>query len=126
FYDTEVSNHRVSGAFRMNHFSMAPQAIYDYTRSPRADTILYKKRKRNSFGSFGNMDEFNNMAAKFGLYVQSLEAGKPLQSADFISIFYHVTHNRITFMNIPREEDMHTYKDLMLKDQEQSPVFQQD
>jgi len=126
FYDTEVSNHGVSGAFRINHFSMAPQAIYDYTRGSKADTIVYKKREPNSSGSFWNMEEFNNMAAKFALYVQSVEAGKPLQSADFISIFYHVTHNRITFMNIPREEDMLTYKDLMIKDQEKSPVFQQD
>jgi len=126
FYDTEVSNHRTPGAFRINHFSMAPKEIYDYRRSPGADTVLYKKRRSNSSGFFQNMEEFNSMAAKFGLFIQSLEATNPLQSADFISIFYHVTHNRITFMNIPREEDMLTYKDLMQKDLEESPVFQQD
>lgn len=126
FYDTEVSNHRTPGAFRMNHFSMYPRSVYDYSRGTKARSIVFRQRKPGSDGSLANMDEFNSVAAKFALYVQSMEEGKPLQSADFISIFYHVTHNRITFMNIPREEDMITYKDLMLKDQAQSPVFQQD
>ena len=126
FYDTEVSNHRQAGAFRINHFSMLPRAVYDYRRGTPNSSINFSRRSANSLASPGNLDEFKNIAAKFALYVQSMEGNKPPQSADFISIFYHVTHNRITFMNIPREEDMLTYRDLMLKDQEESPVFQQD
>ncbi|MGV3704918.1 MAG: sensor histidine kinase [Arcticibacter sp.] len=126
FYDTEVSNHRQAGAFRINHFSMLPRAVYDYRRGTPNSSINFSRRSANSLASGGSLDEFKNIAAKFALYVQSMEGNKPLQSADFISIFYHVTHNRITFMNIPREEDMLTYRDLMLKDQEESPVFQQD
>lgn len=125
FYDTEISNHPISKAFRINHFSMSTKGIYDYSRNPQGN-IVSRQRKKTLNNASATMEEFNQMAVKFALYIESADPEKPLQPADFISIFYHVTHNRITFMNIPRDEDMQTFKALMLKEQALSPVFQQD
>ena len=125
FYDTEISNHPIQNAFRINHFSMTPKAIYNYTRNRQGGVVSVQKRKNTNSAS-ATMEEFNHMAVKFALYIESIDAEKPLQSADFMGIFYHVTHNRITYMNIPRDEDMQTFKALMLKEQALSPVFQQD
>lgn len=126
FYDTEISNHPVNNAFRVYNFSIAPRAVYQFRRLIPTDSILLFKNAGTTNISVKGMDEFNKMAVKFSAYIESADTITIPASADYISTFYNVTHNRITFMNIPREEDVRIFKDLMFKELPRSPVFEQD
>ncbi|KAA8478931.1 two-component system phosphate regulon sensor histidine kinase PhoR [Arcticibacter tournemirensis] len=126
FYDTEISNHPVNNAFRVYNFSIAPRAVYQFRRAIPADSILLFKNAGTANISVKGMDEFNKMAVKFSAYIESADTIIIPSSADYVSTFYNVTHNRITFMNIPREEDVRIFKDLMFKELRRSPVFEQD
>ena len=126
FYDSEISNHRINNSFRVFNFSMAPRAIYQFGKNIPADSVVLYKKLQHARVPASGMEEFNRMAAKFSGYIEYADTTRTSVSADYLSTFYSVTHNRITFMNIPREEDLRTFKDLMFKDTPNSPIFEQD
>ncbi|PWG78839.1 sensor histidine kinase [Pararcticibacter amylolyticus] len=126
FYNTEISNHPIKNTYRFYNLSITPRAIYQFGRRLSPDSIVLFENSAGSTGRVREMDEFNRMAAKFSGYISSADTTRFPVSADYIGTFYNVTHNRVTFMNIPREEDLHTFKDLMFRDLRPSPVFEQD
>lgn len=125
FYDTQVSNHRVPNAFRLNNLTILPKVIYQLGRNVPADSVvLYKSPDEKPV--IRAVDEFNRLALKFSTYIESLDTTENLSAAESIDMYYNITRNRITFMNIPREEELKIFKELMLKDGWQSPVYEQD
>lgn len=124
FYDTEINNHPVSNAFRVYNFSIFPRAIFQFKKNA-PPVALYKNTTAKQVPVKG-IDEFNKMAVKLSGYIESADTTSSLPSADYLSTFYSVTHNRITFTNIPRREDVQTFKDLMFKELPCSPAFEQD
>ncbi|MGB4776296.1 MAG: HAMP domain-containing sensor histidine kinase [Daejeonella sp.] len=126
FYDATISNHLISDGFRVDNFSMGPKAVYQFGKDIPADSIvLFKNTKPNSL-SLHTADEFNKMAIKFTGLIEAADTSKALSNNDIIKIFYSITSNLITYMNIPRREELRIYKDLMFKKQEKSPVYEQD
>jgi two-component system phosphate regulon sensor histidine kinase PhoR len=71
-------------------------------------------------------DEFNKMAIKFSGFIELADTAQALNDDDRFSVFYSVRSNRITFMNIPRREEIKVYKDLMYKKKPSSPVYEMD
>lgn len=125
FYDTEISNGGDARGRWFDNLFIAPRAIYLFAKGKPDSTILIKT-SWNKNPPVREMDEFNRMAVKFSAYIASADTSMVPNSADYLSTFYNVTHNRVTFMNIPREEEMGTFKDLMFKKLPRSPVFEQD
>ena len=126
FYDTGISNHLISDGIRVNSFSMSPKAVYQFGRNIPADSILMFKDSGSQGLSLTAGDEFNKMAVKFASFIESADTTKTLSSDDVFNIAYSISSKRITYMNIPRAEDLRVFKDLMFKPQERSPVYEQD
>ncbi|MBC8053348.1 MAG: HAMP domain-containing histidine kinase [Sphingobacteriaceae bacterium] len=127
FYDTQISNHPVPNAFRVNNFSMLPKVIYQLgPEVPPDSMILYRSPAKKP--TIRAVEEFNRMAVKFSTYIGSLDTTKALIESETFDVYYNITHNpsRITFMNIPREQDLRSFNDLMLKPPNSSPVYEQD
>ncbi|HEY0896998.1 MAG TPA: histidine kinase dimerization/phospho-acceptor domain-containing protein, partial [Sphingobacteriaceae bacterium] len=126
FYDTEISNHPISDGFRVNNFSMGPKAVYQFGRDVPADSVvLFKKTVPNSL-SLRTADDFNKMAIRFSGFVETVDTTRAISNDEIFSTFYSITANRITYMNIPRREDLGTYKEMMFEDSPTSAVYQQD
>lgn len=126
FYDTGISNHPITDGFRVNNFGITPKAVYQFSNSaPHNVTTLYKTNGPTTL-SLKTADEFNKMAIKFSGYIEALDTTKVLSQEDNFNIFYSITPNRITYMNIPRREDLNIYKDLMSREQPPSPIYEQD
>jgi two-component system, OmpR family, phosphate regulon sensor histidine kinase PhoR len=126
FYDTGISNHPIQDGIRVNSFSMGPKAVYQFGRNIPSDSVLlFKSNKPNSL-SLNAGDEFNKMAVKFAGFIESSDTTRALSSEDVFNISYSINSKRITYMNIPRSEDLRIFKDLMFKDQKPSPVYEQD
>ena len=126
FYDTGISNHAIMDGIRVNNFSMGPQAVYQFKRNIPADSVLLFKNTNPNTLSLNAGDEFNKMAVKFAGFLESADTTKALSSEDVFNIAYNINSKRITYMNIPRPEDIRVFKDLMFKDQTLSPIYQHD
>ena len=126
FYDTGISNHLKNDGIRVNSFSMSPKAVYQFGRNIPADSVIMFKDSGVQGLSLTAGDEFNKMAVKFASFIESADTTKTLSNDDVFNIAYSISTKRITYMNIPRAEDLRVFKDLMFKSQKRSPVYEQD
>ncbi len=125
FYDTEISNHGLSNAFVVNNLSIHPKAVFQFGRSLPADSVTLSKGK-SPMESIPYIGEFNSVAAKLSAFLQTADTTQTMLKEDSYGVFYNITQNRVTFMNIPREEELKVFKGLMYRRQTNSPVYDQD
>lgn len=126
FYDAQVSNRPLEDGLRTSNFSLGLKGLYQYGSNIRRDsTILFSKDKPGSL-SLINGDEFNKIGLKLASYISTVDTSKVLTADQIFSIFYNISNNRITYMNVPRREDIKIYKDLMFKKAPASPYYEQD
>jgi two-component system phosphate regulon sensor histidine kinase PhoR len=123
FYDAQISNRPVQDGLRTSNFSLGLKALYQY--SPKNVTVLFSNDKPGSL-SLTNGDEFNKIGLKVASYISNVDTAKVLSNEQIFSIFYNISKNKITYMNVPRREDIKTYKELMFKKLPRSPYYEQD
>ena len=127
FYDAGISNHQIPDGIRVKNFTMAPKSVYQFSRDVQPDSIvLYKENRSGNIFPIKAGDEFSKMALKFGSFISTADTTKVLSDADRFNVFYSINSGRITFMNIPRNEEIRIYKDLMDKEGQYSAVYQLD
>lgn len=127
FYDAGISNHKIPDGIRVNNFAMAPKSVYQFGRNiPKDSIVLFKDDLPNSLLSLKKGDEFNKMAIKFSGFIEASDTTQALSDYERFNVFYSIVSNRITYMNIPRQEELKIYKDLMTKELPRSPVYELD
>ena len=127
FYDSGISNHNKPNGIRINNLSMSPKSVYQFGPNIRRDSILmFEDDLQNSSFSLKTGDEFNKMAIKFTGFIEASDTTKALSDDDRFNTFYTITTNRITYMNVPRREELRIYKELMTKDLPLSSVYELD
>lgn len=127
FYDAGISNHKIPEGIRVNNFSLGPKSVYQFRRDIHRDSIvIFKNDRPNNMFSLRTGDEFNKMAIKFSGFIESADTTRALSDDDRFNVFYSIMSNRITYMNIPRREEMKIYQELMTKEQPLSPVYELD
>ena len=126
FYDASISNNKIADGLRVNNFAMGPKAVYQFGKNVAKDSIiLFKKNLPNTL-SLKTADEFNKMAVKFAGFIESADTTQSLSDDDRYNIFYSINPKRITYLSIPRREDLQVFKELMFKEQPPSLEYQQD
>jgi two-component system phosphate regulon sensor histidine kinase PhoR len=126
FYDTEVKNVPVRDGVNANHLGIGPKAIFQFGKQVSPDSI--KIYSEDNTRSFNVGDDFNAMAIKLATFVEDLDtAAVPTQEELFTNFsIVNSNDNKITYLNIPRREDLKTYKDMVRRKLDPSPVYQQD
>ncbi|MBC7418145.1 MAG: HAMP domain-containing histidine kinase [Pedobacter sp.] len=124
FYDSEVRNTPVSDGLNTGKFSFGPKKIYQFGTLVPADSVeLFSKENTHNF-IVG--DDFNSLALKLATYIESLDTSKTPTQDQLFSNFSNVRSNKITYLNIPRLEDLKMYKRMIRKEMPSQPVYQQD
>ncbi len=124
FYDSEVRNTPVSDGLNTGKFSFGPKNIYQFGTSMPTDSVeLFSKENTRNF-IIG--DDFNSLALKLATYIESLDTSKTPTQDQLFSNFSNVRSNKITYLNIPRLEDLKMYKRMIRKKMPSQPVYQQD
>ena len=124
FYDSEVRNTPVSDGLNTGKFSFGPKSIYQFGALIPADSIeLFTRENTHNF-IVG--DDFNALALKLASYIESLDTAHVPSQEELFSNFSNVRANKITYLNIPRIEDLKIYKSMMRKTLQPQPVYQQD
>ncbi|MES3017880.1 MAG: HAMP domain-containing sensor histidine kinase [Bacteroidota bacterium] len=127
FYDAGISNHNIPDGVKVNNIAIAPKSVYQFARHLDKDSVLlFKDRDPAGAFSLKTGDEFNKMAIKFTGFIESSDTTQALTDDDRFNIFYTITSKRITFMNIPRREELKMYKEIMTKDLPESPIYELD
>lgn len=125
FYDTQISSQNIPNSFRINNFSIYPKSIYQFGENVPADSVVIY-RSPYPKPVIRAVDEFNRMAVKLSTYIQTIDTTKSLSADDIFDVYYNITHNRITFMNIPRMEELRIFRELMFKKSGPSLEYEQD
>jgi len=124
FYDSEVKNSAVRDGINVGHLSIGPKAIFQFGRTVQPDSV--KLFSETDARSFRVDDDFNSMALKLVRFLDQLDtATVPSQEALFTN-FSVVLSNKITYLNIPRREDLKVYKEMLQSKLDPTPVYQQD
>lgn len=126
FYDTEVKNVPVRDGVNANHLGIGPKAIFQFGKNVVPDSV--KIYSEDNTRSFNVGDDFNAMAIKLATFVEDLDtAAVPTQEELFTNFsIVNSNDNKITYLNIPRREDLKTYKDMVRRKLDPAPVYQQD
>lgn len=124
FYDSEVSNTPVSDGLNIGKFSFGPKNIYQFGSLVPLDSV--QLFSRNNTRNFIVGDDFNALGLKLVSYIESLDTTRVPGQDELFSNFSNVRSNKITYLNIPRLEDLKAYKHMMRNRQEANPVYQQD
>ncbi len=124
FYDTEVSSKPVRDGLNTGHFSFGPKFIYQFGSLVPLDSV--KLFSRDEPQRFGRGDDFNALGIKFISYIETLDTARAPDPEELFSNFSIVRANKITYLNIPRFEDLKVYKQMMRRNLATAPVYQQD
>ncbi|MFM6954494.1 MAG: sensor histidine kinase [Sphingobacteriaceae bacterium] len=126
FYDTEVSNWPINDGIKAGYFSVQPKAIYQIgPQVSKAERVVFTNKHPNTL-SLKTADEFNKMAIKLSKYVESADTTQAPSPDETFATFYSIDANKISYLNVPRKEELAMFKKLMLSKQPKSPVFEKD
>jgi two-component system phosphate regulon sensor histidine kinase PhoR len=124
FYDTEVSNNFVRDGLNTGHFSIGPKDVYQFGSLVPMDSV--KLFSRNGHQPFSRGDDFNSLGIKLISYIEALDTTRAPGADELFSNFSVIRSNKITYLNIPRFEDLKVYKQMLRKKLSTSSVYQQD
>lgn len=124
FYDSEVRNTPVSDGLNTGKFSFGPKEIYQFGSLIPQDSVQLFSRENTRNFIVG--DDFNALALKLVSYIESLDTSKVPDQDELFSNFSNVRSNKITYLNIPRMEDLKAYKRMLRNTLDPQPVYQQD
>lgn len=124
FYDSEVKNTPVKDGMNAGHFSIGPKSIFQFGKTVKPDSI--KLFSEEDTRSFKVNDDFNGMALKLVRFIDQLDTASVPSQEELFTNFSVVLSNKITYLNIPRQEDLKMYKEMLQRKLNPSPVYQQD
>lgn len=109
FYDLLLSNEQdIDYGFSANELTIYPKGAYEFSLDSNGFTHVRKNHYTLSLS-----DEFNNMAVKFGAFIERVDTTRGLDADDLYRVFYEVSPGKVSYTNIPRMEDIKIYKELM-------------
>jgi two-component system phosphate regulon sensor histidine kinase PhoR len=124
FYDSEVKNVPVRDGLNTGKFSFGPKRIYQFGSLIPIDSVELFSRENTKNFIVG--DDFNALALKLATYIESLDTSKTPGQDELFSNFSNVRSNKITYLNIPRLEDLKMYKKMIRNRLNPQPIYQQD
>lgn len=123
FYDLLLSNEQeVDYGFSANELTIYPKGAYEFS----LDSGSFTHARKNHY-TLSLSDDFNNMAVKFGAFIERVDTTRGLDADDLYRVFYEVSPGKVSYTNIPRMDDIKIYKELMNGEFEQADArYEQD
>lgn len=119
FYHFDISNHKQNSTFSSGNLNISVRNAYNFI------PVDGKTLKSVKVGSDKNIDDFKGMAQKLSSFIKMADTARIPGNDELFRTFYYIKPNKISYINIPRREEVKTYKDLLTSKQPSS-VYQQD
>jgi two-component system phosphate regulon sensor histidine kinase PhoR len=111
FYDLAISNNRKLFTLRTNNLSIAIKSAYDFT--PNKTNPARPKIKFLQKNKINNAD-FNQIALQLSTFIEDVDTAEiSSPDIDVRKVFYNIQRNKITYLNIPRRQELKIYKELI-------------
>src|SRR5690606_16967706 len=127
FYDVSLSNDQtIDYGFSANNLVIYPKGIYEFNAATAATPNVALDSSQNGQLPLSLSDDFNTMAVKFAAFVERVDTSKSVYNDDIFKVFYSVNPGKISYMNIPRRDDLKIYKELMFGNHPHEANYEQD
>ena len=126
FYDSEISNLFVKNSFKDGGFCMGIKGLYYFYKLDGENSLTCTRNKFLADYPLSNSDDFFKLGAKFSNLLEKTDSIKSLSTDAIYKTFFNVSNNRITFMGVPRPEDLLRYNKLKFGQKNLSPFYEQD
>jgi len=113
FYDIQIGTPPEKAKFTNNE-GISVRAIYQY--KPKQGMVEGLKEATSV-----NKNDFSQMALKFSNFISVADTTRLPTQDEIFKTFYDVNPDKISYLNIPRREDIKIYRSLLLN--EQSTAF---
>ncbi|WP_134089536.1 sensor histidine kinase KdpD [Olivibacter sp. XZL3] len=118
FFDAYVSN--TAGGL-----AISPRVVYQFNRDCPKSHIIYKAGSGTKM-DIRIADDFNSMAARLSGFIDIADTSRSVNNDEINKFFYAVIPEKITYMNIPRKEDIKAYKQFVEGSVDNNSVYEQD
>ncbi|MBW4890265.1 HAMP domain-containing histidine kinase [Mucilaginibacter sp. HMF5004] len=118
FYHFTISNRKQAIGSSNKNIQIALTGVYNF-KPGKSDTV------KNSVNVAKDNDDFKMMSAKVNSYILSADTGRVYTSEDTYNTSYDVKPGKISYINIPRPEELKVYKQ-SLKGNAPLSVYQHD
>ncbi|MBB5397932.1 sensor histidine kinase KdpD [Mucilaginibacter sp. AK015] len=105
FYDMQISNPVLKTSLTPNQ-GISVKAIYQY--KPKHGNVKGIKDM-----AWSNTDDFKQMALKLSNFISVADTSRLPTQDEIFRTFYNVTPDKISYLNIPRREDIKIYQSLL-------------
>lgn len=116
FYDVLLNNDIATQyGFTANNLVIYPVGIYEFSLNPEEenqDNLSAFRQRKIKHSSF-ILDDFNTMAFKFASFLGRADTSRVFYADEEFRVFYSVNPGKISYMNMPRNDDLKIYKQLM-------------
>ena len=102
FFDTRIG-HTSTGLY------MVPKSIYQFNRDRPKGELIYTADHHSKL-DIRVADDFNSMTNKLTNFISIADTSRSINNDEINKYFYTVVPEKITYMNIPRKEDIKMYK----------------
>lgn len=126
FADVQISNYYLNHGFSIHQMYLSPKAIYQFGDDVHPDSVVYYKAGVDPNLSLTKSDEFNTMAVKFASFIESADSAKVLSGADIFNSFYAVNSAKVSYMTIPRRDEIRVFQQFMAGQVQDSSVYEFD
>lgn len=126
FYDLLVTNEEtVDYGLNAKELALVPKGAFDFSLfNDNGEKVLNVRRLDHTALLLSN--DFTNTTVKFASFIERVDTTQSIGYEDIFSVFYTINPGKISYMNIPRTVDIHTYKRLMLGEFRYEASYEQD
>ncbi|WP_028297503.1 sensor histidine kinase [Olivibacter sitiensis] len=128
FYDIQIGSvSRKEQSLSGPRLDMRLKAVYQFGENVSArGRVLYKQGQHNKL-DLETADVLNNMSARFSAFTRRADTSRSINNDEINEVFYSIVPGRITFLNIPRREEVIVYKNMISGDADLvSSYYEQD
>ena len=126
FYDSEISNNPVKNDFEDGGFCMGVKGLYYFYKLDGENNLTSSRNNFLADYPLSKNDDFFTLGAKFSNLLKKSDTTERLSTDVVYKTFFYVSNNRISFMGVPRPDDMLRYNKLKFRQKNRSPIYQQD
>jgi two-component system, OmpR family, phosphate regulon sensor histidine kinase PhoR len=102
-----------------------PKTVYQFNKQHLQGEVLYKYAKHKKL-NLRIADDFNGMAGKLANFLDIADTSRSINNDEINKFFYTVIPEKITYMSIPRKEDIKAYKKFAKGEMNNTSTYEHD
>lgn len=118
FFDVSVQHGK-------DGLSVKPKTVYQFGQHNLHGEAIFTGGEKKKL-DIRVADDFNTMVSKLANFIDIADTSRSINNDEINKFFYTVVPEKITYMNIPRKEDIKVYKQFLENNTDNESVYEHD